>query len=258
MMDADHFKAINDTYGHQTGDEVLRAISGPLPEVAAFERRVRALRRRGVRDRVPRDEPGGGGRRRRAAARRGRREPDPGRRQRAGVTVSIGLAGIRAGQDMDKLFQRADSALYTAKQDGRNLVRVTTRALPIDVARRAPAQPAPGRQAVRDARGRRPLAGRGAGAGLRGRQVGDRAAHARLQRRRVERACADGRILRTHVLRPTWHFVLPADIRWMLALTAPRVRAAMASYDRKLGSTDAVFAARAGRAGEGAGGRQAR
>ncbi|HXU01901.1 MAG TPA: GGDEF domain-containing protein, partial [Polyangia bacterium] len=39
------------------------------------------------------------------------------------VTVSIGLAAYTPGQDMDKLFQRADAALYTAKQDGRNLVR---------------------------------------------------------------------------------------------------------------------------------------
>jgi hypothetical protein len=45
----------------------------------------------------------------------------------------------------------------------------------------------------------------------------------------IERAFADGRILRTHVMRPTWHFVAPTDIRWMLALTAPRVSAAMAS-----------------------------
>ena len=36
----------------------------------------------------------------------------------------------------------------------------------------------------------------------------------------------DGAILRTHVLRPTWHFVAPADIRWMLELTSPRVKAA--------------------------------
>jgi hypothetical protein len=50
----------------------------------------------------------------------------------------------------------------------------------------------------------------------------------------VEKEISDGAILRTHVLRPTWHFVSPADIRWMLALTAPRVKAAMASYDRKL------------------------
>jgi hypothetical protein len=38
-----------------------------------------------------------------------------------------------------------------------------------------------------------------------------------------ERAFNDGQILRTHVMRPTWHFVTPEDIRWMLELTAPRV-----------------------------------
>src|SRR5689334_7123095 len=44
----------------------------------------------------------------------------------------------------------------------------------------------------------------------------------------VDRAFTDGSILRTHLMRPTWHFVTPADIRWMLALTAPRVRALLA------------------------------
>jgi hypothetical protein len=57
----------------------------------------------------------------------------------------------------------------------------------------------------------------------------------------VERAFTAGAILRTHVLRPTWHFVTPADIRWLLALTAPRVRAAVAYYDRQLGITPAVI-----------------
>jgi hypothetical protein len=42
----------------------------------------------------------------------------------------------------------------------------------------------------------------------------------------VEEAFSSGEILRTHVLRPTWHFVAPTDIRWMLRLTAPRVHAA--------------------------------
>jgi hypothetical protein len=50
----------------------------------------------------------------------------------------------------------------------------------------------------------------------------------------VERALDRGAILRTHVLRPTWHFVRPEDVRWMLELTAPRIRAALAYYDRKL------------------------
>jgi hypothetical protein len=57
----------------------------------------------------------------------------------------------------------------------------------------------------------------------------------------VDRLFNEGRILRTHVLRPTWHVVLPEDIRWMLALTAPRVRAAMASTDRRIGLDGAVF-----------------
>ena len=39
----------------------------------------------------------------------------------------------------------------------------------------------------------------------------------------VESACNAGAIVRTHVLRPTWHFVDPADLRWLLALTGPRV-----------------------------------
>src|SRR4051812_26139488 len=34
----------------------------------------------------------------------------------------------------------------------------------------------------------------------------------------IQQAFNEGKILRTHVLRPTWHFVAPADIRWMLAL----------------------------------------
>lgn len=51
----------------------------------------------------------------------------------------------------------------------------------------------------------------------------------------IEKALADGAILRTHVLRPTWHFVLPADITWMLELTAPRVFAQTASHFKNLG-----------------------
>jgi hypothetical protein len=41
----------------------------------------------------------------------------------------------------------------------------------------------------------------------------------------IERAFAEGEILRTHILRPTWHFVSARDIRWMLELSAPRVHA---------------------------------
>jgi len=58
----------------------------------------------------------------------------------------------------------------------------------------------------------------------------------------IERALDAGHILRTHVLRPTWHFVAPADIRWLLELTGPRVRQAMAFADRELGIDAAVVA----------------
>lgn len=58
----------------------------------------------------------------------------------------------------------------------------------------------------------------------------------------IEQAFAAGAILRTHVMRPTWHFVAPADIRWLLKLTAPRVNAASAYQYRTLELDDTVFA----------------
>jgi hypothetical protein len=51
---------------------------------------------------------------------------------------------------------------------------------------------------------------------------------------KVQRACDEGRILRTHVMRPTWHFVAAADIRWLLELTAPRVHRILSYYNRAL------------------------
>ena len=57
----------------------------------------------------------------------------------------------------------------------------------------------------------------------------------------IERAFSAGTILRTHVLRPTWHFVTPADIRWMLSLTGPRINRAMATYHRRLELDATVF-----------------
>src|SRR5688572_5847557 len=50
----------------------------------------------------------------------------------------------------------------------------------------------------------------------------------------IEEAFNTGRILRTHLLRPTWHFVSPTDIRWIIALTAPRVQALNAYMYRQL------------------------
>jgi hypothetical protein len=56
-----------------------------------------------------------------------------------------------------------------------------------------------------------------------------------------------GAIVRTHVLRPTWHFVAPEDLRWLLALTAPRVHQASA-YQYRLLEIDREVASRSRRA----------
>ncbi|HEY5488896.1 MAG TPA: crosslink repair DNA glycosylase YcaQ family protein, partial [Candidatus Limnocylindrales bacterium] len=50
----------------------------------------------------------------------------------------------------------------------------------------------------------------------------------------VDAALAEGKILRTHILRPTWHFVAPADIRWIMRLTGPRILAGSAHRMRWL------------------------
>ena len=57
----------------------------------------------------------------------------------------------------------------------------------------------------------------------------------------IEQAFNEGKILRTHVMRPTWHFVAPQDIRWLLELTAPRVNIASGSAYRKFELDDRVF-----------------
>lgn len=54
-----------------------------------------------------------------------------------------------------------------------------------------------------------------------------------------------GGYLRTHILRPTWHFVAPEDLRWILALTSPRVVSGMRARHRELGLDDPRFLARA-------------
>jgi hypothetical protein len=73
----------------------------------------------------------------------------------------------------------------------------------------------------------------------------------------LDRIFDSGDILRTHVLRPTWHFVLPEDIRWLLELTGPRVRAGLAGRHRQLEIDEETIArAEAAFAGALAGGHQ--
>jgi len=57
----------------------------------------------------------------------------------------------------------------------------------------------------------------------------------------IEQAINDGLILRLHVMRPTWHFVVADDIRWLVMLTAPRVNAVSSHYYRKAELDEATF-----------------
>ena len=57
----------------------------------------------------------------------------------------------------------------------------------------------------------------------------------------LDEALAQGRILRTHILRPTWHFVAPRDIRWIHALTGPRVLVQNRHYMTQLELTDELL-----------------
>jgi hypothetical protein len=58
----------------------------------------------------------------------------------------------------------------------------------------------------------------------------------------LDRAYADGAILRTHILRPTWHFVAAKDLRWLMALSGPRVHALNAFVDRRLELDESLVA----------------
>lgn len=126
IADLDHFKRVNDTYGHDAGDAVLvqfaervrkqlRAIDIAarfggeefvvlMPEASLADARIGAERLRNAIAEQPFNLPGDAG--------------------PLKVTVSIGVAQIRAGQDGDAVLRKADEALYRAKASGRNTVAV--------------------------------------------------------------------------------------------------------------------------------------
>ncbi len=58
----------------------------------------------------------------------------------------------------------------------------------------------------------------------------------------IEKDFNEGKILRTHILRPTWHFAAPQDIRWLIQLTALRVSQANAFMYRKYEMESKLFA----------------
>lgn len=123
VLDADHFKAINDGHGHAAGDEALKVIASTL---LAATRQYDLVGRIGgeefavlLRNAAP-DEAGLVAERIVSAValadfRRGGR-PVP-------LSVSVGIAVLEPGLDLDGLFARADAALYAAKWAGRGRSR---------------------------------------------------------------------------------------------------------------------------------------
>lgn len=122
MLDIDFFKVINDTCGHQCGDRVLKAIA---EEVARLARKTDCLARYGGEEFcciLPETCSGSA----LTLAERFRcaveslviPDKDCGLR----VTISAGVAGLRAGETSEQVLKRADEALYKAKNGGRNQV----------------------------------------------------------------------------------------------------------------------------------------
>lgn len=129
MLDIDHFKLINDRFGHQLGDEVLKAVAAQLQHT--LKRSTDTLARYGGEEFVltlPNTDSSGAQQvaenLRQAIASLDLRALHPDLR----VSVSLGLYGaqVQHEEDGERWLKYADTALYQAKAEGRNCVRVFT------------------------------------------------------------------------------------------------------------------------------------
>ena len=125
LVDLDHFKRINDGYGHRVGDEALAGFAAAAREVL---RETDVLARWGGEEflvLLPESEPVASGllaldRLREALAARCLCPAAP----QLQVTFSAGVAEYRPGEAIEQTLARADQALYAAKAAGRNCCRV--------------------------------------------------------------------------------------------------------------------------------------
>ena len=120
MTDLDHFKRVNDTYGHDAGDKVLAAFADLLRKqtrateiLARFggEEFIALMPHTGLKHALSTAE------RIRETLASTRIEPLSER-----VTASFGVAELTTGEEGDSLLRRVDKALYAAKNSGRNCV----------------------------------------------------------------------------------------------------------------------------------------
>ncbi len=122
LLDIDHFKAVNDRYGHAFGDDVLSQVAALAEQLAGGHDEVLIARWGGEEFLVCQQLPWSVARARLETLRDGIAQasidtPDGGTLH---CTVSIGVAELEAGQDQRDLLRVADERLYRAKQQGRN------------------------------------------------------------------------------------------------------------------------------------------
>ncbi len=124
VLDIDHFKRINDGYGHLAGDKVLKIIAG---ELAKRLRKTDFIARFGGEEFVlliPSTPLEGGHQLLQTLLDGVEQCPFHFRGERVTITLSAGLTAFAGGEDSDKVFERADQALYRAKSGGRNRVEL--------------------------------------------------------------------------------------------------------------------------------------
>lgn len=122
MVDIDHFKQVNDEFGHAVGDEVLRAVSD---RIAATLRAGDGVVRFGGEEFLlilPEADHDASARIAERAREAVCAEPVVTADTPIAVTVSIGVAARRSGETRDEVIERADHAMYAAKRAGRNRV----------------------------------------------------------------------------------------------------------------------------------------
>jgi diguanylate cyclase (GGDEF)-like protein len=122
FVDLDHFKAINDVYGHLAGDSVLRHFAGLLRKTCGAPDVAGRLGGEEFAIVMPDTTPENGRLASLRLATAVRVAPCPSEPDPIAYTVSIGLAARQPGEGADALMRRADRALYDAKLKGRNCV----------------------------------------------------------------------------------------------------------------------------------------
>jgi diguanylate cyclase len=134
LVDVDHFKTFNDTYGHQAGDEMLRSLAGVLRQ--KIEGIGTAIRYGGEEFAVLLPDTEMDEARMIAETLRGSVQANEThfRNSDLNVTVSIGLGYAQPSDSAKELFVRADEQLYAAKNAGRNCIRPEQPAVPMSAA----------------------------------------------------------------------------------------------------------------------------